>query len=132
MIAPDFSRYSLALIDNERVVYSSCDAGLQPLVDCIHACQGRYRDCVLHDRVFGLAAARLASPTGLIKSVVTRAVSRPALTFLEAHQIAVTADEVVVGILTRDRSAVCPGEIIALQTGPYGLFRERIMAMLGE
>lgn len=132
MITPEFDRYSLALIDNECVVYSSCDAGLQPLVDCIHACAGRYRDCVLHDRVFGLAAARLAAPTGLIKSVVTRAVSRPALSFLEAQQIAVTADEVVEGILTRDRSAVCPGEIIALETDSDEVFHRRIMTMLRD
>ena len=130
MIEPDFARYSLALIHEERIVFTSEKLGLEPIVECLAACRGRYRDCTLHDRVFGLAAARLAAPAELIKTIVTPVISQPALAFLEAAGIEVRAGKIVEGILTRDRSRVCPGEVIALESKDPALFYERIMALI--
>jgi hypothetical protein len=132
MIEPDFNRYALALIHEDRIVFTSEKPGLEPILECLDACRGHYRDCILHDRVFGLAAARLMAPADLIRTVVTRAVSRPALAYLEARGIDVQAEAVVAGILTRDRSRVCPGEVIALETDDPDLFVRRIMGMMGE
>jgi hypothetical protein len=130
MIEPDFARYALALIHEERIVFTSKKRGLEPIVECLAACRGRYRDCTLHDRVFGLAAARLVAPAELISTIVTPVISQPALTFLEAAGIEVRAGTVVEGILTRDRSRVCPGEIIARENEDPGIFHERIMALI--
>jgi hypothetical protein len=131
MIAPDFTRYALALIHEDRIVFTSEKPGLEPILECLEACRGHYRDCILHDRVFGLAAARLIAPADLIRTVVTRAISRPALAYLEARGIEVRADVTVEGILTRDRSRVCPGEVIALETDDPDLFAKRIREMMG-
>jgi hypothetical protein len=130
MIEPDFDRYALALIHEDRIVFTSEKPGLEPILECLEACRGQYRGCTLHDRVFGLAAARLIAPADLIRSVVTRAISQPALAYLEARGIGVQAEAVVEGILTRDRSRVCPGEVIALETDDPILFTNRIRAMM--
>jgi len=61
----DFSKYSLVLIHDEQVVYTSDQPGLRPLLACLAECRNRYRNCVLHDRVTGLAAARLIVHVGL-------------------------------------------------------------------
>lgn len=130
MIAPDFDHYSLALIHQDRIVFSSTKPGLEPILDCLAACRGHYRDCTLHDRVFGLAAARLMAPAGLIGTLVTRAISRPALACLKAQGIEVQAEAIVESILTRDRSRVCPGEVIALETADPDLFAQQIREMM--
>jgi hypothetical protein len=130
MIEPDFDRYALALIHEDRIVFTSEKPGLEPIFECLDACQGRYRDCTLHDRVFGLAAARLIAPADLIGTLVTRAISKPALAHLEARGIEVRADAIVEGILTRDRSRVCPGEVIALETDDPDLFAKGIKEMM--
>ncbi len=132
LIEPDFDRYALALIHEERIVFSSVKAGIEPLADCIAECGGRYRHCILHDRVFGLAAARLIVPTDLIGTLVTRAVSQPAKTYLESKGIEVRAEAVVEAILTRDRSRVCPGEVIALETDDPELFARRMKEMMSR
>jgi hypothetical protein len=131
MIEPDFDRYALALIHEDRLVFTSEKPGLEPILECLEACGGRYRDCILHDRVFGLAAARLIAPADLIRTLVTRAISRPALAYLEARGIEVRAEAIVEGILTRDRSRVCPGEVIALETDDPDLFAKRIRGIMG-
>lgn len=132
MIAPDFDRYALALIHADRIVFTSDKGGVEPILDCLAACGGRYSGCTLHDRVFGLAAARLIAPADLIRELVTRAISRPALAFLEDRGIEVQAEAVVEGILTRDRSRVCPGEVIAIETDNHDLFVKRIEELLGK
>ncbi|MCL2670246.1 MAG: DUF1893 domain-containing protein [Syntrophaceae bacterium] len=129
-IEPNFDRYALALIQGDRIVFTSEKLGLEPILECIEACRGRYRDCILHDRVFGLAAARLIVPAELIRTLVTRAISRPALAYSESRGIVVHAEAVVERILTRDRSRVCPGEVIALETDDPELFTRRIGEMM--
>lgn len=127
---PDLDGCTLALVHEGQVVYRSSAGGLQPLIDCLAACRGRYRNGLLHDRVVGLAAARLMAPTGVVQRVVTGVVSQPALTFLEAHQIAVQADAVVDQILTADRRRPCPAEVIALEVEDLLTFQRRIAELL--
>ena len=127
---PDLDGYTLALLHEGHVVYSSREGGLQPLIDCLAACRGRYRNGLLHDRVVGLAAARLMAPTGVVQTVVTGTVSQPALTFLEAHQIVVRPVAVVDQILTADRRLPCPAEIIALEVEDLLTFQKRLAELL--
>ena len=132
IIKPDFDHYALALIQGDRFVFTSEKLGLEPILECIEACCGRYRDCTLHDRVFGLAAARLVAPTELIRTLVTRAISKPALTYIENKGIMVHTEAVVDRILTRDGSRTCPGEVIALETDDPELFARRIREMMNR
>lgn len=116
MSAPDFDGYSLALWKEDRILFSSRDPGLAPLLVCIDRFRGRVRDCTLHDKVFGLAAARLAVWGGFVSRVAAGVASRPALAFLAERGIPVTAAQTTDNILKRDRSTVCPGEALALAT----------------
>jgi len=126
----DLDDDTLALIHEGQVIYSSREGGLQPLIDGLAACRGRYRNALLRDRVVGLAAARLVAPTGVVQTVVARTISQSALTFLEAHQIVVQADEVVDQILTADRTAPCPAEILALEVEDLLTFQKRLAELL--
>ena len=58
--------------------------------------------------------------------------SRPAKKYLEENGIPLEAGALTEHILTRDRSAVCPGEQIALAFGDDETFLKKIEAMLAE
>ena len=131
MLTPDFTRYSLALFHEGRIIFYSEKGGLRPLAECIRACRGRFSGCELHDRVIGLAAAKLVVVSGMIVRVITRTASAPAMAFLEEKAIPLTAGEVVPRILNREKSAPCPMEQKAETTAdPETLFRE-LSALFG-
>lgn len=129
MLTPDFSRYSLALLEGDTIIYSSAGAGLRPLWDALEKYQGR-SGLFLHDKTMGLAAARLIVYSGLIVGIFTKVASVPARQFLAENGIALSADAVAANILTRDQSAVCPGEVIALNMDAPDVFLQKIRAML--
>mgnify|MGYP001210697339 FL=1 len=129
MLIPDFTRYSLALLEGEKLIYSACGGGLRPLWDALEKFQGK-SGLILHDKVIGLAAARLIVQSGMIAEIFTSVASLPAKQFLENSGVALMAFGVAANILTQDKSAVCPGEVIALNTGDPGTFLQKIKAMM--
>jgi hypothetical protein len=129
MLIPDFTRHSLALLEGEKLIYSACGGGLRPLWDALEKFQGK-SGLVLHDKVIGLAAARLIVQSGMIVEIFTRVASLPAKQFLENNGVALTAFNVAANILTQDKSAVCPGEVIALNTSDPDAFLQKIKAMM--
>jgi len=128
--APDFQAYSLAMFCGGKRVFTSREGGLKPLVEWLAIYRGQYQGCLLHDRVIGLAAARLIASSGLIAAVMTLVSSRPARDFLAEAGISLQAAQIVDNILTQDRAAVCPGEIIALETPDRQEFLNRIYRLL--
>lgn len=130
MVAPDFESYSLALIHAGVIVHSSRGRGIMPLITCLEACRSRYRDCTLHDKVIGLAAAKLTAYSGIINNVVTNVASKASADFLEARGIALTAGTIAPNIMTSDHRAVCPGEIIAQGVDDYESLVEKLREML--
>jgi hypothetical protein len=131
MLKPDFSRYSLALIRGDEIIFSAAGRGLRPLVDCLGQHAQTKKKLILHDKVVGLAAARMVHYSGIIYAVHARIVSRPAQKFLEENGIELHAGEVAANILTEDRQAICPGEVIALNMVDPHEFAKRIRTMLG-
>ncbi|NPV06206.1 MAG: DUF1893 domain-containing protein [Syntrophaceae bacterium] len=129
MPTPDFDRYSLALFDGDRMVFSSGKEGLRPLVECIRACRGLYRGCELHDRAIGLAAAKLTVASGMIARIVARRASAGAAAFLERRDVPLTAGEVVPILLNRERTAPCPMEQKASATEDPDQFLREIDAL---
>jgi hypothetical protein len=129
MLIPDFTRYSLALLEGEKLIYSAYGGGLRPLWDALERFQGK-SGLILHDKVIGLAAARLIVQSGMIAEIFTRVASLPAKQFLENNGVALTAFDVAANILTQDKSAVCPGEVIALNTSDPDAFLQKIKAMI--
>lgn len=129
MLKPDFSKYSLALVQGDKIIYSSDDSGLTPLWDCLEKYRQAKDKFILFDKVIGLAAARLVVYSGIIAAIHTRLISQPAKQLLKENSIKIEADEIVANILRKDKSAVCPGEIIALNTDDQHLFLAKIAAM---
>jgi hypothetical protein len=132
MVKPDFDKYTLALIREDEIIFSSKGTGLRPLVDCLAKYGQEKNKLVLHDKVTGLAAARLAVYSGIISAVHTRIASRPAQNFLEDNNLELHAGEIAPNILTKDRQAICPGEVLALNTVDPSEFAKRIKDMLGN
>ncbi len=128
---PDFDAYSLALLEDDRILHTSREPGLKPLLACLEQFAD-HRGCTLHDRVIGLAAARLIAHSRIIRCVVTGVASDPAELFLSAEGIDIRSDRTVSNILTRDRSDVCPGEKIAMETPEMQPFLEKIHALTGK
>lgn len=129
MLTPDFSKYSLAVYEKNILIYSSRDKGLRPLFDCLEILEGK-SGLILHDKVMGMAAAKLIVYSGIIAGVVTTIASVPAKDFLEKNSISITANDTAANIMTRDGSAICPGEIIALDTKSRDDFLQKIKTML--
>lgn len=126
---PDFSKYTLALYEGDKLIYSSQDKGLRPLLDCLDKNKGK-SGLILHDKVIGLAAAKLIVYSGIIAEVVTSVASIPAKKFLEDNGIIIGAYKVAANIMTRDGKAVCPGEVIALNTDAPEELSRKIKTML--
>ncbi len=129
MLKPDFTRYSLAIFEGERLLHSVSGGGLRPLRDALE----KYRDhtgLILHDKIMGLAAARMIVYSGTIAEIAAGVASIPAKAFLEKKGIGLSALEIADNILTRDKSAVCPGEVIALEVQDPDAFLKKIRAML--
>jgi len=130
MLIPDFTRYSLALLEGGQIIHCAGGGGLRPLWDALEKFQGR-SGLILYDKVIGLAAAILIVRSGIIAEIHTKVASRPAEEFLEKNGMILHAAEVTANILTRDQSAVCPGEIIALGCSDTGEFMKSIREFLG-
>jgi hypothetical protein len=129
MLIPYFTRYSLALLEGERLFCSTEGTGLRPLWDALEKFQEK-SSLILHDKVMGLAAARLIVYSGMITEIFTMVASLPAKQFLENNGIALTAFDVAANILTQDKSAICPGEVIALGTNDLDAFLQKIRAVM--
>jgi len=132
MLEPDFTKYSLALIENDTIIYSSDEHGLRPLWECLKKyCQSK-KTFILFDKLIGLAAAKLIVYSRIIESIQTPLVSHPAKIFLEENSFPIKARQTVDNILTNDRQAICPGEIIALCTDTPEDFHAKIEAILNQ
>jgi hypothetical protein len=132
MLKPDFTKYSLALIQGDKVIYSSQSNGLKPLWDCLENFRQTKNSFILYDKVIGLAAAKLIVYSKIISEIQTLLVSQPAKKFLEENGIKVETKKTVANILTQDRRSICPGEIIALNTAEPDDFRAKIKKMLSS
>jgi hypothetical protein len=132
MLKVDFNKYSLALIQDDKIIFSSYRHGLRPLMDCLENYSQVKEKLTLHDKVIGLAAAKLIVYSEIIAEVHTPLCSKPAKKFLEENGIKLYAKEIVANILKKDRSSVCPGEIIALNTAEPDAFCKQIMALLSD
>ncbi|PKN19622.1 MAG: hypothetical protein CVU71_04410 [Deltaproteobacteria bacterium HGW-Deltaproteobacteria-6] len=130
MINPELANCSLALIDGDKIIYTASGAGLAPLWECLEKFRDSGGRFTLFDKVVGLAAARLIVYSGIIESVLTPLASQPAKQFLEENGVRISADQVVANILRKDKSAICPGEIMAMGTDNRDDYLAGVKAML--
>ena len=115
--------YSLALVKDNNILYSSKGRGLKPLIDCIK--EIKTDNSILYDRVIGLAAARLVVYSSIIVKVVTGLASERAVSYLNEKSILTEAGKIVPCILNRQGTDMCPMEKIAIMVDDDGeFFRE--------
>jgi hypothetical protein len=112
MIAQDFSKYSLCLIKDDKIIYSSTHSGLRPLFDCIEKNKGT--GYTLYDKVTGLASARLIIYSQIASKLITNVISKKALDYLN-KKIELNYDKVVDNILDKERKSICPMEQKAME-----------------
>ena len=127
MLEPDFNKYSLALIKDDEILFSSESSGLRPLIECVKEFKDKAKDCVLHDKVIGLAAARLIVYSEMINEVFTDIASKPAVELLEKKNIKLNAESIVDNILTKDKNDICPMEKKATEIENNKLFFSEII-----
>ena len=119
---PNFSKYSLLLLKDDKELYMSRDTGLRPLMMCVEECKDT--GCTLFDKVIGLAAARIILHTKIIDKVIAGVASEPAIELLEKNGIKINAAVIVKNILRQDRTDICPREKKAMIMSNEEFFNE--------
>jgi hypothetical protein len=132
MLKPDFTKYSLALVDENKITFFSEGHGLKPLWACLEKYRQVKGKFILFDKVMGLAAAKLVSYSGIISALKTLLISQSAKKYLKENHIKIEAKTTVANILIKDRRSICPGEIITLNTDEPDDFRVKIKKMLSN
>ncbi len=117
----DYADFSLVLIKNKKVIYSSKESGLKPLVECVN--KFKLKNCVLYDKVVGLAAARLIVYSKMISNVITPVCSKQAKELLTKNKIKIEAEQIVDNI-------DCPMEKMAIETEDNELFFKELLNKL--
>jgi len=128
---PDFSLYDLALVKDDKLITSSRGRGLKPLLILLGDQIGQQTDCLLFDKIVGLAGARLIAMSGLVTRVQAKCASSRAMAHLQAQGIDIQSEIVVDQINNREGTDSCPMEKIALANKPNNQFVLSILEALG-
>ncbi len=123
-------KYSLILIKDDKIIYCSHLSGIRPLIYCIEKYYSCLKDCILYDKVVGLAAAKLIVYSQMITTVITSVVSKNAQSLLQKNKIHLEAQKIVSHILQPDKHLICPLEIQALNIDDHTLFFQKIKKSL--
>lgn len=115
MLEPDFNKYRLALLKDSKIIYSSDKSGLRPLVECVKKFKGKIKDAILHDKVIGLAAAKLIVYSKMVSFVRAAVISTPANEYLLNNGIPVDARIITENILDKEKKNICPMELNAIE-----------------
>ncbi len=127
----DLKDCSLILAKDDNNIFSSSKPGLRPLLECVIQFRSKFRGCTFHDKVVGLAAARLIVFSGLASKVKTPLASRLAQDWLSENGVELEADDLVDNILTKDQSSVCPMESLAISIEDDELFYHELLKKFG-
>lgn len=107
-----FKKYSLVLVKDNKVIFRSQESNLKPLIKCIKVMKNK-KDCILYDKVIGLAAAKLIVYSKFISSVITEVISQSGADYLKSNNIDFETKRTVDNILNSNKTAICPMELKA-------------------
>ena len=127
MLKPNFLEYSIALRKDGKIIFSSDKPGLRPLMNCIMEYKEKVKDCVLFDKIIGLAAAKIIVSSEMIKSVITNVVSKPAKNFLDEKDIEIKAKIIVENIFNKEKTDICPMESKAMKIKDENRFYDEML-----
>ncbi len=111
---PDFQKYTLALFSQGHIVFESNESRLRPLVEMVQIYKGKFENCELHDKIVGLASAKVIVSSGMVSDLHAGVMSEPARDFLRPTDINFTFQELTKGIRNNDNTGPCPMEVKAL------------------
>ncbi len=127
----DLITNTLVLLNEKKeIIFSSTKGGIRPLVECIQTI--KENNHTLHDRVIGLAAAKLIVYSKAINKVITPTISKPAKEYLEENNIELKYTQVVDNILMKDRTDICPMEKKALTANNNDDFIKEIFELFNK
>ncbi len=121
---------SLIVSKSSEILFTSRASGVLGLVEAIRICGTDLKGSVLADRVIGKAAALLCAYSGIAAAYAV-VLSESGKRTLESFNIPVTYQDLVPGILNRNRTGMCPFEKLTENiTSPEEAYRsiERSLA----
>lgn len=104
--------YSLVIIQNDKIVFKSKEAGIKALYKLIKKAPDKLKGALVFDKIVGRAAALLLV-LGQVREVVAWRLSQPGKNVLVKYQIRFSAQQMVENILAEDGRGVCPFERLA-------------------
>ncbi len=131
MSEPDFKKYTLALFSQGHTVFESNESRLKPLVEMVQIYKGQYTDCMLHDKIVGLASAKIIVASKIISELHAGVMSEDAKNFLSQTEIKFTYQELVDGIQNNDKTGPCPMEVKAREIPEPDEFLKAMIELMG-
>jgi len=124
----DTQGYALVVVKDSKVVYKSKSRGIYPLY-AAYINQMNFADSSAADKVVGKGAAIFFYKLN-IKRLDTVVISRPALDYLQEHDVVVSYAKLVDCIENRNRDGRCPVETIAENTSEFDTFLNEVEQFL--
>lgn len=102
------SQYTCIVKSENKVVFTSMDKGVKPLLDYIGE-KNDYQHITIIDKIIGKGAMCLAIK-GKAEKVITPIISEKALEIAKAYDVDIAYEKVVPYIINRTRTGSCPIE----------------------
>lgn len=101
---------ALILKKGTEILFSSNKKHLRPLVECVNKFKDKAENCILYDKIVGLAAAKLIAYSGFVTKVYTDVISDKAGDYLADNAVLVEPGKIVDRIMNEDKTDQCPME----------------------
>ncbi len=128
---PDFEEYTLALFSQGHIVFESNESRLKPLVEMVQIYQGKYTGCELHDKIVGLASAKIIVASEIVSELHAGVMSEGAREFLRPTEINFTFQELTDGIKNNLKTGPCPMEVKAREIAEPDDFLKAMIELMG-
>ena len=128
---PDFEKYTLALFSQGHIVFESNESRLKPLVEMVQIYKGQETNCELHDKIVGLASAKIIVASKIVTELHAGVMSKPARDFLRPTEINFTFQELTDGIKNNDKTGPCPMEVKAMEIAEPDDFLKQMIELMG-
>ena len=112
---------SLVVIKDEKIIFSSGQDRLRPVIMCIAKHKKEMQGAIVIDKVVGLAAAKLFV-FARVDEIYSKIMSRVAVIYLTGMNIKFEPEKIVDKILNDDKSDICPMERLAESLSGKELF----------
>jgi hypothetical protein len=108
-------KLALAIVKDGKLVFSSTGIGIKPLFTAVEQLKDELEGSSVADKVTGKAAAMLCKYSK-IKELHTHLISENAIAVLRDTPVILEYEESTPYIKNRDRTGMCPVEIMSLKT----------------